>query len=189
MVAVIFYSPLFLQTRAAHITAEGNITRVAHRTCQRRIELARLLYGRCAKRGCLFEAKREYNKDFSYTRYKYYFTFCLYIFLFLWSRLFLHLQFYSRYLFQLSAALRLLAKRLMHQRPQSATKVYIIRLHTTSCPPNTQEIISNLKSPIEPQLSAPIIISASEILSNILFTPFGYTFPTANEKYTFFLIV
>ena len=48
MVAVIFYSPLLLQTRVAHITAEGNITHEVHITRRRRIELAHLLYRRCA---------------------------------------------------------------------------------------------------------------------------------------------
>ena len=43
MVAVIFYSPLSLQTRVAHITAEGNITHEVHITRHRRIELAQLL--------------------------------------------------------------------------------------------------------------------------------------------------
>ena len=48
MVAVIFYSPLLLQTRVAHITAEGNITHEVHITRRRRIEMAHLLYRRCA---------------------------------------------------------------------------------------------------------------------------------------------
>ena len=48
MVAVIFYSPLLFQTRVAHITAEGNITHEVHITRRRRIELAHLLYRRCA---------------------------------------------------------------------------------------------------------------------------------------------
>ena len=49
MVAVIFYSPLLFQTRVAHITAEGNITHEVHITRRRRIELAHLLYRRCAE--------------------------------------------------------------------------------------------------------------------------------------------
>jgi hypothetical protein len=53
MVAVIFYSPLLFQTRVAHITAEGNITHEVHITRRRRIELAHLLYRRCAI-GCPF---------------------------------------------------------------------------------------------------------------------------------------
>ena len=66
MVAVIFYSPLLFQTRVAHITAEGNITHEVHITVegnithevhitrQRRIELAHLLYRRCAIDRSLF---------------------------------------------------------------------------------------------------------------------------------------
>ena len=52
MVAVIFYSPLLFQTRVAHITAEGNITHEVHITRRRRIELAHLLYRRCANGFC-----------------------------------------------------------------------------------------------------------------------------------------
>ena len=41
-VAVICHSPLQFQTRAAHITAEGNITHQVHITRRRRIELGQL---------------------------------------------------------------------------------------------------------------------------------------------------
>ena len=50
---MIFYSPLQFQTRVAHITAKGNITHEVHITRLRRIELAHLLYHRCAKDSAL----------------------------------------------------------------------------------------------------------------------------------------
>ena len=45
----LFTYGLFFQTRVAHITAEGNITHEVHITRRRRIELAHLLYRRCAE--------------------------------------------------------------------------------------------------------------------------------------------
>ena len=47
MVAVVFSSPLLLQTRVAHITCKANSTHEVHITCHRRIELVHLLYCRC----------------------------------------------------------------------------------------------------------------------------------------------
>ena len=58
MVAVIFYSPLLFQMRVAHITAEGNITHEVHITRRRRIELAHLLYRRCAMLALFYCIKR-----------------------------------------------------------------------------------------------------------------------------------
>ena len=65
MVAVIFYSPLLFQTRVAHISAEGNITHEVHITRRRRIELAHLLYRRCAIRlfYCLVVIKIVFARD------------------------------------------------------------------------------------------------------------------------------
>ena len=58
-VAVIFYSPLSFQTRVAHITAEGNITHEVHIARRRRIELAHLIYRRCAI-GCFLYFGKSY---------------------------------------------------------------------------------------------------------------------------------
>ena len=60
-------------------------------------------------------------------------------------------------------------KREMHQIPPSATREYIIRAAIASCPPKRNATISNWKSPIAPQLSAPTIARRSESLSSICF--------------------
>ena len=58
-------------------------------------------------------------------------------------------------------------RRDIHQSPARNTTEKTIRLRTADCPPNIKETISKRKSPMLPQLIAPIITSTSAILSSI----------------------
>lgn len=59
-----------------------------------------------------------------------------------------------------------------HHSPARNTTENTIRLSIADCPPNIHETISNRKSPMLPQLIAPMITSTSAILSSI-FSPFS----------------
>lgn len=58
-------------------------------------------------------------------------------------------------------------RREMHQSPARQTREKMMRLKTALCPPKSQDTISNRKSPMLPQLTAPMITRISAILSSI----------------------
>ena len=78
----------------------------------------------------------------------------------------------------------------MHQIPARATTVYIILLTRASCPPHIHATISNWKSPMLPQLSAPIIVNIRAILSMIIVkSSFKTVFPSAFSLVGFFIFI
>ena len=81
------------------------------------------------------------------------------------QRLLCRVRFYSSIASKLSLARKMSD---MHQIPAKATTVYIMRAASVSTPPVIQATISNLKRPMLPQLSAPMMVMMSAILSIII---------------------
>ena len=74
----------------------------------------------------------------------------------------------------------------MHHTPARAITVYTIRLRIAVWPPKIHATMSNLNKPMQPQLSAPIMVSTSAVLSSICFNSFAASqilFATAFELF------